>query len=688
MNYVISVDIGGTHTDCVTSSEHEIKVSKVPTTVDLTSGVLDAVEMVAKEYGINTEDILSNCDRFIYGSTIATNMLVTKTLPKIGLLCTKGHRDSLLFRDGWKPDRWNLKSRPLWEPVPRYLRRPAEERINYSGNILTELNEDGVRREAQYFKKEGVKAVAICFLWSHINPAHEQRAKEILQEELPDIPIVISYDVLPTIREWERTFCTCLSAGILVAIEKHLIEFREKLSRFGYRGQTLIMQGNGGHATIDDILGNPLSFVESGPSSGALAGVFYGDLTKSNDVMTIDMGGTSFDVCVLPGNKIPITKSKRLLHEPIGIPSVLVHTIGAGGGSIAWIDDGGVLNVGPKSAGSNPGPACYGQGGTEPTVTDTYLMLGYEDADCFLGGRREIHPQLAEEALRTKIAEPLGIDLMSAAYSIIEIQNSQMADAMKLLSVQRGIDPRPFTVVVGGGAGPLQATLLARSLGIRRVVVPRRPGAFSALGQITANIVHNEVRTFATRAEETDWKKLSNLYKNLEKKLADKLIEAGITTDKIIFKRFIDVRYVGQVYEIEASVPKVDRLGPEHFSEIVNGFEEGHQALYHFKMENYPTEFLSCRVEASGAVPKLSLQENFSENTNLSAALKGKRQLYDGSHKKFVEVPIYDGEKLNYGDTIDGIAIVETYGSTAGVWENDRLKVNEYGDFEIEILDK
>jgi len=686
VGYVISVDIGGTHTDCVVSDGHGIKVSKVPTSDDLTEGVIDAVEMVAKNYRISLHELLNNCDRFVYGSTTATNIFVTHCLPKIGHLCTKGHRDILWFRDGWKPDRWNLRYPPLWTLMPRYLRRPVEERANYRGEELIPLNEAQVRKEAQFFRDEGVRAVSICFLWSHLNPSHEQRAKEILEEELPGIPIVISYDILPVIREWERAFCTSLSAAIMVEVRDHLRSFRERLNGLSFKGEPLVMQCNGGHAMIDMILKNPLSLVASGPTGGALAGLFYGDITNAKGVMTIDTGGTSFDVCVLPDKEIPITKYKRLEYEPIAIPSVLIHTIGTGGGSIAWIDKGGALKVGPKSAGAHPGPACYGRGGKEPTVTDAYVALGYIDPDFFLGGRTKLYPELAQKALKDKIAQPLKLDVLSAVSSIIDIQNSQMTDAMKLLSVQRGIDPRPFTLVVGGGAGPLQANVLAKGLGIRRVLVPRNPGGFCALGEIRANIIHNEVRTYATRAADADWDRLSMLYKEMEAYLINMLLSEGMPRERIILSRFIDVRYIGQVYEVETPIALVDKLGPENLPEIKEGFERGHEALYRFRMgEESDIEFVSCRVEATGEVEAITLDVLPLAEPDPSGALKGNRKIYLPQHGGFEEVNVYDGEKLKHGNIVNGVAIIETEGSTAGVWENERVFVNKYGDFEIEI---
>ena len=686
MGYVAGIDIGGTHTDCVASDGRGVKVAKVPTSDDPTDGVVQGIEMLAEKFGTDATTFLGACDRFVYGSTTATNIFVQHRLPKTGLLCTDGHRDILWFREGNKPDRWNLRAPPPWSLLDRHLRRPIRERIDQAGAVVLPLDEGNVREAARILRGEGVKAVAIAFLWSFLNDAHERRAQKIVREELGDgIPVVTSVDILPVIREWERTFCTVLSAGIMVETRAHLESFRARLRKLGLKSDPLVMQCNGGHATIDAILENPLPLVASGPAGGALAGVYYGELTNSKDVMTIDTGGTSFDVCVLPEREIPITKSKRLENEPIAIPSVDVHTIGAGGGSIAWIDAGGALRVGPHSAGANPGPACYGRGGTEPTLTDAFVTLGYINPDYFLGGRTQLQPALAEQALRERIAEPLGLDVTGAAARIVDIMNNRLAGAMRLLSVERGIDPRPYTLLVGGGAGPLQAGILAKALEIQRVIVPRSPGVLCASGLMRADVTHNLVRSFNTTAESADLAKLSAIYAEMEQSLSQTLRDEGIADEDVILRRFIDARYSGQVYEIETPVPSVATLTAEHLIAIVAAFEDAHDLLYHYRMEGFPSEFVSCRVEATGRVDTVAPEELPSADPDPSAASKGTRRVYLPEAQRYEAVETFDGDRLEPGNRIEGVAIVETEGSTLVVWEGQRLTVNRFGDFEIDV---
>ena len=686
MAYVAAIDIGGTHTDCVASDGSAVQSAKVPTTEDPTDGVIHGLEMLAGKFDTDLAALLGDCDRFVYGSTTATNIFVQRRLPKTGLLCTQGHRDILWFREGNKPDRWNLRTPPPWSLLDRHLRRPVRERVDQTGDVIVPLEEQDVRDAVGQLRDEGVEAVAIAFLWSFLNPAHERRAQQIAREELGDgVPVLTSVDVLPVIREWERTFCTVLSAGIMVETRAHLESFRARMSQHGLKGEPLVMQCNGGHATIDAILKNPLPLVASGPAGGALAGVYYGELTDSADVMTIDTGGTSFDVCVLPGRSIPITRAKRLDTEPISIPSVDVHTIGAGGGSIAWLDGGGALRVGPQSAGANPGPACYGRGGAEPTLTDAFLHLGYINPDYFLGGRTALQTALADKAIREKIAEPLGLDLTGAAARIVEIMNSRLAGAMRLLSVERGIDPRPYTLLVGGGAGPLQAGTLASRLGISRVIVPRWPGVLCASGLMRADVTHNLVRSFNTTAEAADLARLSAVYGEMERALIRTLEEEGIALEDMTLSRFIDARYSGQVYEIETPVSSAKTLTADDLKAIVAAFEDAHEVLYHYRMEGYPAEFVSCRVEAVGRVDAVTPEELPAGGSDPSAAAKGSRLAYLPEEGRFEPVETYDGERLEPGNCIVGTAIIETEGSTLVVWRDQRLTVNRYGDFEIDI---
>lgn len=686
MGYVISIDVGGTHTDIVCSDGHGIKVLKVPSIPGRdTEAVLNGLGLAAQTYGVSVEELLVNCERLTYGSTIATNMFLQHKVHKAGLLATKGHRDALYFGDLYKSDVWNMHVPPPWEIVPRCLRLGIEERVNYKGVVLTPLNEGEVRDAARRFRDEKVEAVAICFLWSFLNPAHEQRAREIIKEELPGIPVIISYDVLPVMREWERTFCTALSAAVMPGLELHLTEFQQECIKTGLKRKPLIAQSSGGVATVEAILRKPLNSILSGPAGGAAAGVFYSERSGSKDILTIDMGGTSFDVCFLEDSKIPITKTKKIEEQPFAIPCVDIHTIGAGGGSIAWIDTGGALQVGPESAGAVPGPACYGRGGQEPTVTDAFLLLGYIDPNFFLGGRIRLHPELAEKAVSEKIARRLGMNPHEIAWPIIDLVNHRMANAMRVVSLWRGIDVASCALVVGGGAGPLVAGKLAEEVGIKRIFVPREPGGLCALGTLTSNLKHEAVGVYAFDADKADAESLTKLYEDLERANEELLLAEGIPKEKIKHERLIDARYVSQLYELETPVPRLPKYEPKDIPQIASLFEEMHDKLYHYKLPGALIQFVSCRVESAGEVGKIKLEEMPFAGANAGPALKSKRSIYSPEKGGFVEVPVYDCVKLRYGNVIDGLAVVESEGSTLIVWENQRLTVDNYGDFILDV---
>lgn len=686
MSYVIGIDVGGTHNDLVATDGDNIIVEKVRSTPeDPTEAVFRGLELIADGYEIDVNGLLANCSRFIYGSTVATNIFVSHRTTKVGLLCTKGHRDILWFRDAFKPERWNLHYPPLWEMVPRYLRVGIEERVNYRGDVIIPLNEDDVRDAAKKFKQEDVGAVAICFLWSFVRPDHEYRAKKIIEEELPGIPVVISYEVLPVIREWERTFCTALSAAIAKEVSYHLRKLRDQLVKQGLMVEPLVIQSNAGVATIDTILKRLIYMVASGPAGGAIAGAFYGHRWNAEGVITADMGGTSFDVSLLPKMEIKMTQYRRLEHEPIAVPCVDIHTIGAGGGSIAWIDAGGSLQVGPHSAGAEPGPACYGKGGEEPTVTDAYLILGYINPEFFLGGRYKLHSELAQKALSEKIARPLGTKLIDAAWHIFQISNNQMADAMRLVSLQRGIDPTPYTLVVGGGAGPIPAGKLAEMVGIRRIVIPKDSGGLCSFGMINADLKYDALGSYTGDSTNINLDRLNNLFEDLQEQCKEALIAQGIPEGSIKMIRFMNACYLGQLYEIETAVPTVKKYSAEHIPQIVELFEEAHYKLYHYKMDGVPVHFTSWRVQAIGEVPKIRFAAMEYSGKDASNALKAKRNVFSPEAQEFREVDIYDSDKLSYGNVLEGLAIVESKGNTLVIWEKQRLIVGKYGDFCLEV---
>lgn len=529
MQHILGVDIGGTFTDfSLLDATGNISLWKETTTPkNPGQAVQQGINALAEQTGLGLDAFLDGLDLFVHGQTIATNTVIQRNGPKTALLCTQGFRDVIHFRDGFKPERYNIQLPPPEDFVPRYLRIPITERVKYDGSVVQPLDEDTVRAAANKLKAENVESVAVAFLWSIINPEHEQRVKAILEKELPDVPIVLSSDVLPMIREWERTTCTILSSYVLPGIARYVVDLEKFLHENGFRHPLLIMQLNGGCSTVNKVLQRPIYTLASGPAAAPVAGLYCSERIGMPNVITIDMGGTSFDVSMVSDGSPTLTRELRVHNMPVGVAAVDVHSIGAGGGSIAWIDKGGALQVGPQSAGAEPGPACYEQGGTLPACTDANVVLGYINPDYFLGGRRDINTKLSERAVEEHIAKPLGLSVAQAAHGIFRIVNNNMVDAIRVVSIERGIDPRNYALVVGGGAGAIHAGMLGRTLGMKKAIIPRYSGVFCSFGMIVSDVRHDYMQAFAANTARFDLAGANAVIAELERKAMDDMIEEG-----------------------------------------------------------------------------------------------------------------------------------------------------------------
>ena len=528
MGMRLGIDIGGTFTDFVLATERGgLEVWKTPSTPAAPEqAVFEGVRELAEQQGIEVGHFVANCDHIIHGTTIATNTIINRSGPKMGILHTDGFRDILYLRDGYKPDRYNLQLMPPEPLIPRHLRLGVSERILYTGEVEEPLDEDSVRRALAHFRKEGVSSVAVCLMWSMVNPLHEQRIKEILAEELPEAYASLSVDILPRIREYPRACATVLSAYVGPAIEDYLTKIADFFRSNGYQKDLLIMQVTGGSARVPEIQKRPVLAVGSGPAAGPPASLFIGAKEHENDQMLVEMGGTSFEVSMITGGEIPMSTDMELAGYPLGVAAVDVHSIGAGGGSIAWIDAGGMLRVGPHSAGAAPGPACYGQGGKEPTVTDANLILGYINPENFLGGRMTLDREAAERALAT-VGEKLGMNAVETAAAVYRIINTEMVGAMRAVSVMRGVDPRGYTVIVGGGAGGLHAAKIAQELGVRKAICPTVAGGLCAFGMLAADVSHSYLTTRPMDTGNMDTAVVNKIYREMEERALEELGSQG-----------------------------------------------------------------------------------------------------------------------------------------------------------------
>ncbi|NIQ37414.1 MAG: hydantoinase/oxoprolinase family protein [Proteobacteria bacterium] len=682
MKYVVGVDTGGTFTDLISVDEAgESIIVKTPSTPeDPSLAVIDGLQKIAAEVGKDLKGFLGDVTRICHGTTVSTNTVLTWSGAKVGLLCTKGFRDTLGIRFGIRETPYDYTipaPRPL---APRYLTVPIEERIKWNGEEVTPLNEAEVRKACKYLKKQGVEAVVVGFVWSFRNPAHERRALEICKEELPDVYVCSSCDIQPEIREYWRMSTATLNAYVGPNLSKYLKHLVETLKESGFKGQLLITQSSAGVIFPEIAIEQAVRTILSGPACGPAAAAYLAEPLKLKDLITIDMGGTSFDVCLIKDGQ-PCTALETAVAGVyhLRLPLIDVHTIGAGGGSIAWLDKMNVLHVGPQSAGALPGPACYGKGGTEPTSTDADLLLGYLNPEYFLGGEMSVDVSLAQKAMKEKIADPLGMDVIEAAKAIRKIIDHGMSDALSTVSVQRGEDPRKYTLVAAGGAGPVHVASLARALDIKQILISRTSSIFCALGSIIADLRHDLVRSVVTKTSQADAGTLNDAFQDM-RTVGDQYLEReSIAAADRYYRKSIDMRYKGQFHEVELPISEAEVTEAEIYH-IIEAFHKKHEELYAYR-DIVETEMINVRLAAYGKVVTPTRKAITFRSSDASKCVKGKRDVYFEEKHEFVPTSIYDGDLMEVGNTVEGPAIVEQKTTTVVVPPSARLEVTTYGDY-------
>lgn len=662
MTIQIGVDTGGTHTDIVLldRADGSFHTLKVPTTPeDLSIGILSGVTRILSEAGKNAPD---RDVAFHYGTTLVTNIIVEEQDLPIGLLTTEGFRDVLAIgRAVRKPNIYDIHWRPQRPLVPRALRRGVTERIDYKGRVVTPLDEASAREQMRLLRERGAIAVAVCLMNAYANPAHEQRLAEIAAEELPGVPVTLSSDVIREFREYERTSTTVLNAFVLAPMIEHLTRLAGRLKADGVRRTPFIMRGNGGIMSFDLAKNLPAAVTHSGPVAGIVGGNALARASGVTNAVTFDMGGTSSDVALI-SDSVPFSTTRgKLAGYPVLLPMLDLVTIGAGGGSIAWVDNGGGLKVGPRSAGSVPGPACYGQGGENPTVTDANLLCGRLNGDFFLNGDRVLRKDLAVTAMREKIADPLGMSVEEAALGVLAIAEAHMVNAIKLVSVQRGIDPRGYTLIGFGGAGPLHAVSLADAIGMNRVLIPAAPGNVSASGLLAAEVRHDMVRTRVQPIDGVDIPEMAEEFGDLVIDAAKALRDQGVGQDDIEVLRAVDLRYRGQAYELTLPIPAGD-LTVEVLSAMTVRFHDEHERVYGYRLDRHPIEIVNLRVTGTSRPPALPWP-SFPLSENAPAPVGMRRVLHE-SAATAADWPVYRFTEIPAGAGIEGPAIVEYPGST------------------------
>lgn len=660
--YRLGVDAGGTFTDFVLSDDSGgVRLFKTASTpADPTEAIGAGLGLMSEAMGEPIEAIVSGCDLCINGTTVGLNALIQHKGAKVGLICTSGHEDSIEIRLGHKEDgyRYDADYPPAKMLVPRYLRRPVRERVLSDGSVSVPMNEDDVRQACATFRKEGVQAVAVSFLWSVLNQAHERRAAEIVREELPDVFLAVGSEIYPQVREYTRTSTTITNAYLGPIMQRYVTAIDRYFSKLGARYPVRYFQSNGGLAIGEAMSDRAVYAINSGPASAPTAGLYVAEPFGVKDVITVDMGGTSFDITLVRDGQANVNKNIDFLRYRIGVPMIQVETLGAGGGSIAWIDELGLLQVGPQSAGAEPGPACYGRGGEEPTVTDANLVLGYLNPTALLGGRMTLDADRAFATIKSRIADPLGISVARAAHGIFTIVNNNMVNGIRRVSVERGYDPRDFALVAAGGAGSAHITALAREMGIGTVLVPKLASGLCAFGQILSDVKYNYMASAPLRLENPEtFGTLNGRFEEIEAEGIRHLEADGFTRDRIDIRRSMDMRYVGQVHECTVDIGNF-AITAETIEDIRQAFHARHKQLYTYAEPNSAVEVVNIESTLFGLVSK-PRRPHIAAGAGVDAAKVGSRPMIFSADGARADAPVYDGARLGAGDTVSGPAVIE-----------------------------
>jgi N-methylhydantoinase A len=681
----IGIDVGGTFTDFILTRDdappvlHKVLSTPADPSIAVVAGLSELAEMANP--GCSVESFAASIDTIVHGTTVATNATLTGTGAKSALLTTEGVRDALEMRRGVREEQYNNAYTNVKPLVPRFLRIGVRGRLDRAGRELTPLSRADISAALELFRREGVEAVSICFMNAYANAAHEAEAAALVRAAMPDAFLTVSSALLPSIRFYERLSTTALNSYVGPKLNHYLEQLVSRLSSIDFRGLLLIMQSNGGVMTPGIARTSPALTLLSGPAGGPGAGLFYAKALGRDRAITTDMGGTSFEASVAVGAP-PLVNDGEIARHKIALPMLDIHTIGAGGGSIGWLDPGGMLRMGPQSAGADPGPACYMKGGTLPAGTDANLVLGYLDPEYFAGGRMRLSVAAAREAIGRHIATPMELSIEQAAAGMFRVICNNMAQGVREVTIKRGWDPREFPFVAAGGAGPIHSCQICNELEIPLQIVPRESSVLCAMGMLLSDLQHDFVRTFVAPLATVDWTRLGALVDEMigegERQLAAERIPAAARR----FAVKLDCRYVKQYHEVGVDVPR-EAIRSRDAAAIAGGLHREHNRLYGYSLEheNAPIEIINVRVQAVGSVDKPRHSEEEWCDADSTAALKGRREAYVPEDDAFRSVPVYDGHRLRFGQRVAGPAIIEEVTTAVvltGSWD---AIVDKFGSF-------
>lgn len=685
MGYQVCIDIGGTFTDCLVSDAHgEIGIFKAPTTPGrFEVGFIDVLEVAANSHGKSVEDFVSEIDLIVHGSTVSTNALVERKTVRTGVILSKGHQDILVLREGPRKGafQWRLDYPDPY--IPRHLTQTVGGRIDARGRELVPVSLDDARQAAAVFRDRGVEAVAVGLLWSVVNPAHERAVREVLAEQLPGIPVTLSHEINPMPREYKRVVAAAIDASINPIVRTYIEKIKSALDDNSFSGELLLANSVGGMMPVAEMVSKPIYSVMSGPTLAPMAALA---LTDHPDIIVGDMGGTTFDVSALRDHQIIVTPDSMIHHDSLGIPKVDVRSVGAGGGSIARVNAGGLLEVGPKSAGARPGPACYGHGGSEPTVTDANVVLGFVDPDYFLGGRMPLKRDLAEEVVG-QVAERLGVSVQEAAYAIFTTSNHNMVAAIEEITVREGINPRESFFVCGGGATAIHIAEMAEVLGLRSYLIPRFMAGLSAFGGLISDIRKDESEVLLTSDADFDFEGVNAALHRLHEAGNGFLADAGVPPERRRFEFAMMGRYEFQSFEIEVPFDCPDaRIEAADLPGLVEAFHAMHERIYSIRTDGDVVEFTAVKLRAIGNRPgqdawkqkRLAAQDG-------PVKERSTRQVYDQQKGRAVPVPVYELHDLGAGAVLRGPCLIDAETFTAFLKTGHEGLVDGYGNITVSI---
>ena len=679
--YVIGIDVGGTFTDFVVAQEGQppryFKTASTPN--DPSEGLMTGLNDAASAHDLSLADFLASVDMIIHGSTVATNTLVERKGAKVGLITTDGFRDLLEMREGLKEDRYNLRMTPFVPLVPRYMRAEVPERVLSDGSVKVDLDEDALNAALDGLKDEGVEALAVCFLFSYLNSENEDRVGELIQAKFPGMYTSLSSQIIPQIKEFDRLSTTVINSYVGPVLGRYLENLQDRLTSVEQGGDFLIMQSNGGVAPIEDSRRQAVRSILSGPAGGVAGAAAYGRLVGESDIIAFDMGGTSTDISLIENGEPHLSTEKFEAGWKISVPMIDIHTMGAGGGSIASVGPGGIMQVGPESAGAMPGPAAYGKGGDRPTVTDANLALGYLDAGNFLGGSAILDTALAEKAVAEHVAKPLGLDMIGAAEGVATVVSTSIAEGIRLMSVQRGVDPRRFTLMAFGGAAGLQAAKVARQLQVEKVIIPAAAAVLSAHGMLSTDLKYDYSRSHPESLLGMDLDAVKTIISGMESEGQERLQKQGVAEANIEVSISADMRYLDQIYEVNVPISDLGQSAETLLSQWAANFHQRYQELYSYSQSEQEIRLVTLRASVVGRLPKLDPPPLETGHAK-PAKEKGRRKIYlDG----WVDAPVYEIGDLSPGVSVAGPAVLESDFTTVLVEAGDTANIDPYGGIEL-----